>query len=177
MEDPLCNSSFGSMVTLDYVTPDTKEKTWGEMCKAYKEMSRAVGEEATGGPESNSPPENEGGRGGGRRLLRPHDTRLALWEEHLQDPSGALEKALKCVENRYWRSRPEYFGEGAFSNGCCWLPPKFVGKADLGPTWIRWTVCVCAQRPWNGMCQWKYGPHGELFFFLIQGGAGDCAEQ
>ena len=23
MEDPLCNSSFGSMVTLDYVTPDT----------------------------------------------------------------------------------------------------------------------------------------------------------
>ena len=24
MEDPLCNSSFGSMVSLDYVTPDTK---------------------------------------------------------------------------------------------------------------------------------------------------------
>ena len=24
MEDPLCDSSFGSMVTLDYVTPDTK---------------------------------------------------------------------------------------------------------------------------------------------------------
>ena len=23
MEDPLCNSSFGSMVNLDYVTPDT----------------------------------------------------------------------------------------------------------------------------------------------------------
>ena len=23
MEDPLCNSSFGSMVSLDYVTPDT----------------------------------------------------------------------------------------------------------------------------------------------------------
>ena len=23
MEDPLCDSSFGSMVTLDYVTPDT----------------------------------------------------------------------------------------------------------------------------------------------------------
>ena len=24
MEDPLCNSSFGSMASLDYVTPDTK---------------------------------------------------------------------------------------------------------------------------------------------------------
>ena len=24
MEDPLCNSSFGSTVSLDYVTPDTK---------------------------------------------------------------------------------------------------------------------------------------------------------
>ena len=23
MDDPLCNSSFGSMVSLDYVTPDT----------------------------------------------------------------------------------------------------------------------------------------------------------
>ena len=26
MEDPLCNSSFGSMVSLDYVTPDTGAK-------------------------------------------------------------------------------------------------------------------------------------------------------
>ena len=26
MEDPLCNSSFGSMVTLDYVTPVTEHK-------------------------------------------------------------------------------------------------------------------------------------------------------
>ena len=27
---------------------------------------------------------------------------------------------------------PKCFGEGAFSNGWRWLPPKFVGKADLG---------------------------------------------
>ena len=27
MEDPLCDSSFGSMVTLDYVTPDTGDVT------------------------------------------------------------------------------------------------------------------------------------------------------
>ena len=50
----------------------------------------------------------------------------------LKNPTVALDKALNCVENRYWRSRPEYFGGGAFSNGCCWLPPKFVGKADPG---------------------------------------------
>ena len=29
MEDPLCNSSFGSMVSLDYVTPDTCNKRGG----------------------------------------------------------------------------------------------------------------------------------------------------
>ena len=32
-----------------------------------------------------------------------------------------------------WRrmSWPEYFVEGAFSNGGRWLTPKFVGEADL----------------------------------------------
>ena len=36
MEDPLCNSSFGSMVSLDYVTPDTKtpyERRFGQPFK------------------------------------------------------------------------------------------------------------------------------------------------
>ena len=28
MEDPMCNSSFGRMVTLDYVTPDTLALGW-----------------------------------------------------------------------------------------------------------------------------------------------------
>ena len=34
--------------------------------------------------------------------------------------------------------------------------------------WIRWIVCVYAQRPriWN--VPGTYGSHGELFFFLIQ---------
>ena len=32
----------------------------------------------------------------GRKL-----TRLELWEEHLKDPTTALDKALKCVENQY----------------------------------------------------------------------------
>ena len=61
-----------------------------------------------------------------------NDTRLALWEEHIEDPIVALDKALKCVENQYKRSQTKYFGEGVFCNGCCRLPPKFVGKADLG---------------------------------------------
>ena len=30
-----------------------------------------------------------------------NETRLALWEEHLKDPIGGLDKALKCVENQY----------------------------------------------------------------------------
>ena len=29
-------------------------------------------------------------------------TRLALWEEHLKDPVGALDKVLKYVEGQYW---------------------------------------------------------------------------
>ena len=38
------------------------------------------------------------------------------------------------------------------------FPPKFLGETDLGghyfgPTWIRWIVCVYAQRPWSGTCQ------------------------
>ena len=42
-------------------------------------------------------------------------------------------------------------------NGRRWLPPKFVGKADLGGVWPSLgpmeSVCFHAQRPWNGMCR------------------------
>ena len=83
---------------------------WGEMYAAYKEMSRAMGgEEATGGPQSKNPLENDGGQGCRRRILRPvktvskEETRhhVALWEEHLKDPIVALEKALKVCGNQY----------------------------------------------------------------------------
>ena len=30
-----------------------------------------------------------------------NETRLALWEEHLKDPTVALDKVLKCVEVQY----------------------------------------------------------------------------
>ena len=62
---------------------------------------------------------------------------------------------------------------GILSNGLRRLPPTSVGEADLGgrlgPTWTRGIVCVClrtASVEWN--VSGKYGPHGELFFFLIQ---------
>ena len=44
MEDPLCNSSFGSMVSLDYVTPDTdnEDSTDPELGHEETTMFRAV---------------------------------------------------------------------------------------------------------------------------------------
>ena len=114
----------------------------------YKDMSRTVAsEEARGGPESKSPLENESGQRGGEEYYDPtrednikgrNETRLALWEEHLKDPIGALDKVLKCA----WKISieglgPKYFGEDAFSNTGRWLPPKFVDLglrlAPLGP--------------------------------------------
>ena len=32
-----------------------------------------------------------------KKNLRRNKTRLELWEEHLEDPIVALDKALKCV--------------------------------------------------------------------------------
>ena len=81
------------------------------------------------------------------------------------------EAHLKCCTQMYRRSWPECFSEGAFYNGQYWLPPKFVGKADLGgrlPHRVQWIVCVYAQHPWEWNVSGKYWPHGELFFFLIQ---------
>ena len=56
-------------------------------------------------------------------------------------------------------------------NGGRWLPPKFVGKANLEGVWPCLdpmdSVCLrTASMEWN--VPGKYGPHGELFFFLIQ---------
>ena len=56
MEDPLCNSSFGSMDSLDYVTPDTFYKTksgrrFGKKC-AF--AHRQVDEQPTKRSKSNN---------------------------------------------------------------------------------------------------------------------------
>ena len=56
-------------------------------------------------------------------------------------------------------------------NGWRRLPPKFVGKADLGGRLALlgsgWRVCLrTASMEWN--VPGKYEPHGQRFFFLIQ---------
>ena len=66
-------------------------------------------------------------------IVERDKTRLELWKEHLKDPIVALDKALKCVENSCWRvCWPEKLVEGATSSGPRTLPPKSVGKADMG---------------------------------------------
>ena len=112
------------------------------MYVAYKDMSRAVGvkkpQEAQNakalwkmkaakeaGEEYYDPKRED-------NILGRSKTRLALWEEHLKDPIGALEKALKRVENQRQKCRPKALREKVFSNDCCWLPFKFVGKTYLG---------------------------------------------
>ena len=52
-------------------------------------------------------------------------------EDNIRGPIVALDKALKCVENPHQRSRPEFSVEVSRGGGR-WLPPKFVGKIDLG---------------------------------------------
>ena len=112
---------------------------WRELYDACKEMIRAVGvKKATRGPESKSPLENECSQGCGCDPVREDDilvrnkTRLALWEEHLEDPIVALDKALKCVENSCWEVVARELSGGVFCNGQLWFPPKFVGKIDMG---------------------------------------------
>ena len=56
-------------------------------------------------------------------------------------------------------------------NGWRWLPPKFVGTADLGGRLALLGsdgLCVFTHSIRGVECAEKYGPHGELFFFLIQ---------
>ena len=82
---------------------------WGELYDAYKEMSRAVGgQEAAGGSESKSPLKMKAAKDAGEEYYDPtrddniwgrNETRLALWEEHIKDPTVALDQVLKCVEN------------------------------------------------------------------------------
>ena len=83
----------------------------------------------------------------------------------------ALDEALKCVENRSLRSRPEFLVEGYLAMAgvgflqSVWEKPIWEGVWPyLDP---MDTVCLrTASMEWNvpGKC----GPHGELFFFLIQ---------
>ena len=155
---------------------------WRELFDAYKEMSRAVGvkkpqevqkakaiwtmKAAKDAGEEYYDPTRED-------ILGRNKKRLALWEERLKDPIVALDKALTCVENSCWKVVARV--EGAFSNGCCWLPPKFVGKADLGGR--------LALLGTDGQCVFTHSVHGvecarkvratRRALFLPDSGAGD----
>ena len=121
---------------------DTEGEDWGDLYDAFKEMSRAVGvkkpqeaQEAKAlwktkaaedaGDEYHDPERED-------NILGRNKTRLAPWEEQFKDPIVALDKALKCVENSYWRSRPECLVEGCLAMAGVGFLKKFVGEADMG---------------------------------------------
>ena len=103
-----------------------------------------------------------------QRIQRRNETRLALLEEHLKDRVVAMDKTLKCVEILYWRSRPKCLVEGCLSMDVV----RFLQSVWEKPNWeVVWPFLdpldrVCASMEWN--VPGKYGPHGEIFFFLIQ---------
>ena len=148
----------------------SKEKTAERyMYEAHKEMSRAVGvkklqeaqkakafwkmKAAKEAGEEYYDPERED------NILGRNKTRCALWEEHTKDPIVALDNALKCVENSYWRSRSkcslQYLWEKPIWEGV-WSFLYPMDSVFLRTESVEWNV------------PGQYGPHGELFFFLMQ---------
>ena len=146
---------------------------WGEMYDAYQEMSRAVAvKKPHEAQKAKALWKMKAAKDAGEENNRSHagrnKTRVVLWEDHLKDPIVTLDKALKCVEKSVLEGvGPSAWWKERSCNGGRWLPPKFVGKTYIGrafgPTWIRWTVCVYAQRPWSGMCQESTGRTASSF--------------
>ena len=83
----------------------------GKMYESYKDMSKAVGVKKPQEPQKAKALEKmKAAEEVGEEYYDPtredntkgrNETRLALWEEQLKDPIGALDKALKCVERQY----------------------------------------------------------------------------
>ena len=99
--------------------------------------------------------------------------RLELWEEHLKDPTVALDKALKCVERISIKAdyRLKTFcgiglqwpvAEGAQA----WCQRCGTNLKVFSLIWTPGTACVRAQPLHALECPKKYGPHCELFFFF-----------
>ena len=101
-------------------------------------------------------------------ILRRNKTRLELCEEHVKDPIVALDKALKNVENSYWRVllALEPCG-GSDRQWPVWSSFKICGRSRsgraFGPSWIRWIVFVYAQHPCKGLCQGSTGRMASSF--------------
>ena len=111
-------------------------------------------------------------------MLGRRKTRLELWEEHLQDPIAALEKALTCLENP---SESGHWFEAPRGKLREWQWPAVVRVLEFCKRCGKKPFCegVWPQLdPWDSVrlrtastC-WnvprKCGPHGELFFFLLR---------
>ena len=100
-----------------------------------------------------------------------NETRLALWEEHLEIPIVALDKALKYGKlilrglgpSARWKQCLAMAGVGFLQS--LWEKPIWEGVWPYLDPMV--SVCLrTASMEWN--VPGKYGPHGELFFFLIQ---------
>ena len=112
----------------------------------------------------------------GRCATGQKKTPAWLWEEHLKAPLAALAKALECLENPYWgwhlvSQLVAASRRNGFQHRWCKDFAKDVGRGPVGKASLDpWTLCVLrtSSRVWNVLG--KFGPHGEVFFFLIQKG-------
>ena len=115
-------------------------------------------------------------------------TRLELWEGHLQDGLIATDKALRCLQDpwlgwhfgskRLVKSRvncsglqlcgtvilQQMWGNAILGRRLALLGP--VGQRALAHSVHLLERSRTASTYWNA--PGKYGPHGELFFFLIK---------
>ena len=104
-------------------------------------------------------------------------TRLELWEEHLKDPFVALDKSPEVRGRSVLRLTVG--SRLLWNRGCNDLrpdgfrsDPRSVGQAFVGRGPMAFSGCMgqcaSAQPPRSGTSQRGYGPHGELFFFLLK---------
>ena len=91
-------------------------------------------------------------------ILGRNKTRLALWEEHLKDPIVALDGALKVLALALCGGSVLQWLVLASSKVCT---KSRSGRAGVCP-YLDPINIVCLNVPG------KYGPHSELFFFLMQ---------
>ena len=113
-----------------------------------------------------------------KNIMGRTKTRLDLLEEHLKDPIIFLEKALKCLENPVTAGQCFDASRGKvvwIAMACSCVGTKILQKMWDGPFLEGVWPCLdswdsvrlrTASTYWN--IPGKYGPHGELFFFLVK---------
>ena len=147
---------------------------WGELFSAYKEMSRAVGvKKPQEARKAKGLWKIKAAKDAGEEY---HDSTRKdniqgqdwhFWEVHLKDPIVALDKVLNCVESSYSRSRPGCLVEGCLAMAGVGFLQSLREKQIWEGAWPyldpMGSVCVCAQRPWSGMCHRRVGRMASSF--------------